>query len=1099
MDLEDEEQRRKYMYKAVITVEGMTCVACSGTVESLLRHINGVASAQVALLTNTAQILFDERETTSDELLETLHSAGYPSSLKELISLKEMQLLRLRIGGMTCSSCSSVIESQVGHLPGVKHATVSLTLQEAKIEYDGDMISEEDIVDAVEGCGFEVFSAVDCGRQQGSTSHISFNIEGPVEIESLKESMYNADPGILDLVQLESRYKRKKQRRGKLWRFLPLPLLSLLKNPKWGNKHNGVAAVQPTALRVTIKFDADRVGPRHLLSLISDHIGPGGAATLIPRGQAMLDGGEVRHAEIRFWRRKFMLSMLFSVPLFIISMIFMFIPPIEEGLMTRIGGFELEHIITFLLATPVQFWVGWHFHKGAYKALRRGRANMDVLISVGTNAAYIYSLIAIIHDRVNYSEHNDMMPMEGESPSPYESQDVFFESSSLIITFICLGKYLESLAKGRTSAAISELLKLTPPTAVLCTLDDNGHVSREEELATELLQKGDIVKILPGSRVPADAEVLEGRSHVDESMVTGESVPVRKSAGSELIGGTVNCASALFAKVMRIGGKTTLSQIVKLVENAQMSKAPIQALADRISAVFVPIVIILAFFTWLGWYLGGVTDSYPKDWLPTGSDEFLFALLFGIAVVVIACPCALGLATPTAIMVGTGVGASNGILIKSAEALETAHKLKAIVFDKTGTLTEGQPTVVHTRLLSHGWKVEHVLLLAASAEKASEHPLASALLKHAMPIVSGGGSIRNDHTSPMRFPEISGSSASTKENVSMNNAGQSRLPLLSGNGITSSSMEVELATCRRAIGAEGSHSDTSHLLPIKDNEMIPGKGIKCWVTLPPPPSHFPTNAREVKVVVGNRTLMIEEGVLDGNLYEEEYSFMREWEEQGSTCVLVSVNEQVVGAFAIADPLKPEAPGVVKALTRMGLQCHMVTGDNWRTARAIAAKVGITHVKAEVLPAGKVEAIKALQQSNGGHTHVAMVGDGVNDSPALAQADVGIAIGSGTAIAVEAADYVLMRSDLQGLLTAIDLSKKTFRRIRWNYVWAFGFNVTAIPLAAGVLYPPFHFQMPPWVAGAAMALSSVTVVVSSLLLRRYQSPKPVIKEGGVHDE
>lgn len=685
---------------------------------------------------------------------------------------------------------------------------------------------------------------------------------------------------------------------------------------------------------------------------------------------------------------------------------------------------------------------------------------MDVLVSVGTNAAYIYSLISIIWERTH---------------SVYDGHGNFFETSALLITFICLGKYLESAAKGKTSQAIRELLRLAPTTAVLCTLGPDGAVIREEEVPTALLQRGDIVKVTPGSRVPVDGEVADGRTHIDESMVTGEPVPGSKAPGDAVISGTVNCGGGVLrVKSVRVGKDTTLSQIVRLVEDAQMSKAPIQALADRISAVFVPVIILAAIFTWLGWYVAGVTGAFPADWIPKGSNAFLFALLFGIAVVVIACPCALGLATPTAVMVGTGVAASNGILIKSAEALEKAHRLKHIVFDKTGTLTAGEPSVVDHRLMAENTVPFDTLLLAmASAETGSEHPLGRALYRYAAMTLRSGGGLS-------RASSIAESQAGNQPSVS---SGSSFEPLpdsplasrMSGAELLGMGAEVEMSSAvARGNGAGGDwdSGDVAWLAPFRDMEAIPGSGVRCWVSLPSVKLH-PTDkvpdkfrqglshaalaaegiglslpaagegtaaaTKDVRVAIGNRKLMAEEGA---RLDPSATAFMREWEAQGMTCVIMALDGHAVAAFAIADSIKPEAPGVIAALKARGLQCHMITGDNWATARTIAAQLGIPNVMAEVLPAGKSQRVGELQA---GGAVVAMVGDGVNDSPALAKADVGIAIGRGTDIAIEAADYVLMRSELDDVLTALDLSRVTFNRIRMNYLWAFGYNFIAIPV------------------------------------------------------
>ncbi|KAL4449504.1 hypothetical protein ABPG77_007148 [Micractinium sp. CCAP 211/92] len=1034
-----------------------------------------------------------------------------------------VRLARFRVEGMTCSSCSAAVESAVAGLQGVRHAAVSLLQAEARVEYDDGVTDEVQLQQAIEDAGFA------CSRLPPGNAGIS------------------RAPGTQDeaaTLRLEVG--------GMACAACAASVEAALRGV------HGVleASVSLLTSQAEVRYSRGAVGPRALLQAVND-----AGFTAQPASEEHADGSALREREKQFWRRKFLASLIFSVPLFVMSMILMYIPGPKQLIELNVGGFTLGELLAFVLATPVQFWVGWTFHRGAVRALRRGRANMDVLVSVGTNAAYIYSILSIVYSRVQ---------------AQYESHGLFFETSALLITFVCLGKYLEAAAKGRTSSAISALLRLAPATAILCHTDEQGRVTGEQEVPASLLQRGDKLKVLPGARLPADGSVLEGRSFVDESMITGESVPVTKRPGDTVISGTVNGNGVLLIEASRVGADTALSQIVALVESAQLSKAPIQAYADRISAVFVPLCILAALATWAGWFGAGMAGSYPADWVPAGSSPFLFALLFGIAVVVIACPCALGLATPTALMVGTGVAAQHGILIKSAEALEKMSGLSAVVFDKTGTLTEGAPAVVDCLLLDPQCPRETALYLAASAENGSEHPLAKAVLAYAALRLEGSRMLRPSGKAwPAASPEASteGSSPACPSTPAAaeaeaeadgtavpsdaaGSAGSVQLASVQGMGSTDG-METRLLLAAQGGQPSAWHSrhslqahqlrDVAWLAPAVASEAISGRGLKCWLTVPPshlagllplvtslPPPQLlgapgPVGAAgggsgtaraeavrhegavseagtagdtasdtcssessvEVRVCIGNRRLMQEEGVA---LSPEVLEWMRRWELEGATCVLMAVGAawapRLLAAFAITDPLKPEAPAVVAALRARRLSCHMVTGDGWTTARAIAAQLGITDVHAEVLPAGKAERIRALQE--GGQRSVAMVGDGINDSVALAQADVGIAIGSGTDVAVEAADYVLMRSDLEDVLVAIDLSKRTFQRIRLNYGWALGYNLCAVPIAAGALYPPLHFQLPPWVAGAAMALSSVTVVCSSLALRRYRRPAPALQ-------
>ncbi|KAK6137447.1 hypothetical protein DH2020_028804 [Rehmannia glutinosa] len=614
---------------------------------------------------------------------------------------------------------------------------------------------------------------------------------------------------------------------------------------------------------------------------------------------------------------------------------------------------------------------------------------IETIRSSGTNAAYFYSVYSVLRAAV--------------SPS-FESTD-FFETSSMLISFILLGKYLEVLAKGKTSEAIEKLMDLSPQDATLLTMDREGNVLNEREIDGRLIQKNDAMKVVPGAKVPCDGVVIWGQSYVNESMITGESRPVAKRKGDMVIGGTVNENGVLHIKATRVGSESALSQIVRLVESAQMAKAPVQKFADLISKFFVPLVIVLSISTWFAWFSAGKLKGYPKSWIPSSMDSFELALQFGISVMVIACPCALGLATPTAVMVGTGVGASQGVLIKGGHALESTHKVNCIVFDKTGTLTIGKPVVVDCRLLKD-MSVQEFSSLVVAAEVNSEHPLAKAIVEYAK-------TCRQDEENPV-WPEA------------------------------------------------------------EDFQSITGHGVKAIV-------------RSKQVLVGNKSLMLNHNVVIPLDAEE---ILAEAERSAHTGILVSIDRELHGIIAVSDPLKPGAREVISILKSMKVSSIIVTGDNQGTANAIAKEVGINAVVAEAKPEHKAEKVKELQAAG---NVVAMVGDGINDSPALVAADVGIAIGAGTDIAIEAADIVLMKSNLEDVITAIDLSRKTFFRIRLNYFWALGYNALGIPLAAGALFPWTGFRLPPWVAGGAMAASSVSVVCSSLLLKYYKRPKLRIRK------
>jgi len=655
-------------------------------------------------------------------------------------------------------------------------------------------------------------------------------------------------------------------------------------------------------------------------------------------------------------RQSFLLvfSLALSIPTFVLTMLFDF-----TGIGSEPAIVGWKNLLLFALATPVQFVAGYQFYIGTYRALRNRTANMDTLIAIGTSAAYFYSTAVVFF------------------PSAIPFGHVYFDTSALIISLILLGKFLESTAKGRTSEAIRKLMDLQAETARI--LKDGEEV----EIPIDELDVGDVFVVRPGENIPTDGKVVEGHSSVDESMITGESIPVEKSEGSEVIGGTTNKNRLLRARATRIGKDTALAQIVRLVEEAQGSRAPIQRVADRVSAYFVPSVITIAVVSFLVWYLVGY-DSFS-----IATPKFVFSLSIFIAVLVIACPCALGLATPTAIMVGTGKGAENGILIKSGEALEIAGKTRVIVFDKTGTLTKGKPEV--TGIVTFGLLDNEVLRIAAIAEKGSEHPLGEAIVRKAR--------------------------------------------------------EMDI-----------------HIPDAGDFETLPGKGVRA-------------RYEGKEILLGNRKLMAESAV-DISVVDDK---VRSVEDEGRTAMIVASDKKPIGIVGVADVPKDTSAEAIAELKTMEIQVVMLTGDNWRTANVIAKQLGIDKVLAEVLPEDKTKEIQKLQQEG---KVVAMVGDGINDAPALAQADIGIAIGSGTDVALEAGGIVLIRNDLRDVVAAIQLSKKTMSKIRQNLFWAFAYNTAGIPIAAGVLYPFFGILLEPVIAAAAMAMSSVSVVSNALLLKRY---------------
>jgi len=668
---------------------------------------------------------------------------------------------------------------------------------------------------------------------------------------------------------------------------------------------------------------------------------------------------ERKEKEIKLLWNKFIISAIFTVPLLVITMGHMFGEPIGFRLPEFIDPMMNSRnfaMIQLLLVLPVII-VGYKFFTVGFKALIRRSPNMDSLIAIGTSAAFLYGIFAIAQI---YNGNTDY------------AKDLYFEAAGVILTLITLGKYLEAVTKGKTSEAIKKLMGLAPKTAIIIR---NG---KEVETPIEEVEVGDIIIVKPGEKMPVDGEVVEGITSVDESMLTGESIPVEKNLGDKIIGASINKNGTIKYKATKVGKDTALAQIIKLVEDAQGSKAPIAKMADIISGYFVPVVITIAIVSALSWYF-------------FGGESGIFALTIFISVLVIACPCALGLATPTAIMVGTGKGAEYGVLIKSGVALETAHKVKTIVFDKTGTITEGNPKVTDVVVIN-GITQDDLLQLAASAEKGSEHPLGEAIVKEA-------------EQKGLEFKKLDFFKA------------------------------------------------------------IPGHGIEVKI-------------ENRNILLGNKKLMIESNISLENLEETAHILAGE----GKTPMYVAIDSNMAGIVAVADTVKENSKKAIEKLHQMSIEVAMITGDNKRTAEAIAKQVGIDRILAEVLPQDKANEVKKLQVEG---KKVAMVGDGINDAPALAQADIGIAIGSGTDVAMESADIVLMRSDLMDVTTALQLSKKTILNIKENLFWAFAYNTLGIPVAMGILYIFGGPRLNPIIAAAAMSFSSVSVLLNALRLKGFK--------------
>jgi len=723
------------------------------------------------------------------------------------------------------------------------------------------------------------------------------------------------------------------------------------------NRVEGVstASVNLATEKATVSYEPGAVSAE----LIADTIRQAGYSVLeTGEGQAAADAErEAREEQLGKLRQRLIIAVAFTLPLLLFDMLPMLIPQLmelrEQLIPTRTG-----HLISFLLATVVQFGPGLQFLRSGWKALRQLSPDMNTLVMLGTSAAYGYSVIATFLP--------DLLPAG--------TAHVYFEASATIITLILVGNYLEALAKGRTSEAIRKLLGLQPRTA---TVVRDGS---EQELPVDQVVPGDIVLVRPGDRVPVDGLVVSGSTYIDESMITGEPLAVAKEAGAEVVGGTVNRTGAIRFEATRVGSDTVLAQIIRMVEEAQGSKVPIQALADRVVSVFVPIVMGIALITFLVWLLSG-----PQPALT-------FALVNAVAVLIIACPCAMGLATPTSIMVGTGKAADSGILFRNGAALQELQEVHTVALDKTGTLTHGEPRLTDF-VLQPGFERDEVLQLVAATERSSEHPIAMAIVAAAV-------------AEKLELPEA------------------------------------------------------------EAFEAIPGFGVQSTV-------------KGRRVQVGADRYMQRLGIDTGDFAAEAARLA----DEGKSPLYAAVDGQLAAVIAVADPLKDSSREAVAALKRLGINVAMVTGDNRRTAEAIARQLGINQVLAEVLPEGKVAAVEELQASG----KVAFVGDGINDAPALASADVGLAIGTGTDIAIESADVVLMSGDLRGIVNALALSRATIRNVRQNLFWAFIYNIILIPVAAGVLYPAYGILLNPMFAAAAMAVSSVFVLSNALRLRRFSPP------------
>ncbi|XP_042335038.1 copper-transporting ATPase 1 [Sceloporus undulatus] len=1043
------------MHVTMINVEGMTCHSCVQSIEGVISQKPGVKSICVSLQNCNATIEYDPMLTSPDDLRNSIEDMGFDASLTVSPSTEPVVLITqpsqermaesqdsklpkmdarsklspvhdkqdmnvpskcyIQVTGMTCASCVANIERNLKREDGICSVLVALMAGKAEVRYNPAVIQPPAVAELIRELGF-----------------------GATVLEN-----YDQGDGILELVV-----------RGMTCASCVHKIESTLMKTK-GVLYSSVALATNKA---HIKYDPEIIGPRSIIRVIED-LGFNAALVKKDRSASHLD----HRQEIRQWKRSFLVSLFFCIPVMGL-MIYMMVVDSHMSSMHKAGnltkeemeayhssmfleqqilpGLSVMNLLSFLLCVPVQIFGGWHFYIQAYKALKHKTANMDVLIVLATTIAFVYSLVVVL---VAMAERAKVNPV------------TFFDTPPMLFVFIALGRWLEHIAKGKTSEALAKLISLQATEATVVMLGPDNILLSEEQVDVELVQRGDIIKVVPGGKFPVDGRVIEGHSMVDESLITGEAMPVTKKPGSTVIAGSINQNGSLLISATHVGADTTLSQIVKLVEEAQTSKAPIQQFADKISGYFVPFIVGVSVVTLFAWIVIGFVDFEIVETYFPGYNKSIskaevvirFAFQASITVLCIACPCSLGLATPTAVMVGTGVGAQNGILIKGGEPLEMAHKVKVVVFDKTGTVTHGTPVVMQVKMLVEGNRMPRnkILALVGTAESNSEHPLGSAITKYC------------------------------KQELDADTLGTcTDFQVVPGCGISCKVTNIEALLYSRNETIEDNNARNAALVNIDDQvgeQMQPALIID---------ERLPAtwNSQKYSVLIGNREWMSRNGL---HVKNEVDQAMTEHEHRGRTAVLVAVDGELCGLVAIADTVKPEAELAVRTLKAMGLEVVLMTGDNSKTARSIASQVGISKVFAEVLPSHKVAKVKQLQ---GEGKRVAMVGDGINDSPALAMANVGIAIGTGTDVAIEAADVVLIRNNLLDVVASIDLSRKTVRRIRINFVFALIYNLVGVPVAAGV-FLPIGLVLQPWMGSAAMAASSVSVVLSSLLLKLYKKP------------
>ncbi|KAJ5871509.1 ATPase P-type K/Mg/Cd/Cu/Zn/Na/Ca/Na/H-transporter [Penicillium soppii] len=1013
------DSKAKQLSVTNLAVEGMTCGACTSAVESGLKNTNGVYSVDVSLLSERAAVEHDADIITPEQITELIEDRGFgarvldtslsgPQAPSTPVGSEEksgLLVTTIAIGGMTCGACTSSVQGALSTVDGVIQFNISLLAERAVVVHDSTILPAHKISDLIEDAGFDA-------------SIVSSEAQAPLskKTQQINLSLHGLRDGV-SATALEDKLLQ----------------------------HAGIhsASIKLANSRILIAFDPSVIGIRSVVEVIES---AGYNALMVDSDDTNAQLQSLsKTKEIQDWRRSFITAASFAVPVFLISMILpMYLPSLDFGKFELIPGLYLGDLVCLFLTIPVQFGIGRRFYITSYKSLRHRSPTMDVLVMLGTSAAFFYSCFTMLMA---------LCSMDHKRPS------TVFDTSTMLITFITLGRWLENRAKGQTSAALSRLMSLTPSMTTIYedpiaaeklaehwaskptpgapkqpTLVQDMTVTHKC-IPTELIQVGDIVILHPGDKVSADGVVIRGESYVDESMISGEALPIHKRKGSQVIAGTVNGTNSIDFKVIRAGKDTQLSQIVKLVQDAQTSRAPIQRMADIVAGYFVPAIISLGLITFFGWmFLSHILPHPPMIFEVAGSGgRVMVCLKLCISVIVFACPCALGLSTPTAVMVGTGVGAENGILVKGGAVLEAATKITHVVFDKTGTLTSGKMSVAHTRIepqwTMNDWRRQLWWLVVGLAETGSEHPIGKAILSAAM--------TESGHPGEDGLPGVMGDFDNCV-----------------GKGV--------YAVVEPTSGGER----IRHQVLLGNADFLRSKDV------PVPADADPDSVASGSAVAETPDTNVPKPGSTGS---------------GITRIHVAIDNRYAGTISLRDTVKDTARAAVAALHRMGISTSMVTGDTLSTAISIATAVGIStdSIHASVSPSKKREIVSTLQAEG---ELVAMVGDGINDSPALATASVGIALASGTDVAVEAADIVLMRpDDLLSVPASLSLSRSVFNRIKMNLIWACLYNVIGLPFAMGLFLPFTGFMLPPMAAGAAMALSSVSVVVSSLLLKLWRRP------------